>query len=96
MITFDGKLHVFNVKGGSGILRVVTLSPKVSCSCPATCECNHVMAARMFLGMTIPSKSGGGNLSQLRRNTRSRREKRVGENNHVRMILRVHIKSVVI
>ncbi len=93
MITFDGKLHVFNVKGGSGIPRVVTLSPKVSCSCLATCECNHVMAARMFLGMMIPSKSGGGNLSQLRR---SRREKRVGENNHIRMILRVHIKSVVI
>ena len=35
-ISFDTKLHVFNVKGISGVTRVVTLFPRPSCSCPST------------------------------------------------------------
>lgn len=38
-ISFDTKLHVFNVKGISGVTRVVTLFPRPSCSCPSTGEC---------------------------------------------------------
>jgi hypothetical protein len=33
-ISFDCKLHVFNVKGLSGTTRVVSLFPKPTCSCP--------------------------------------------------------------
>ncbi len=77
-ISFDSKLHVFNVKGGSGITRVVSLFPKVSCSCPSTNECYHIVAARMFLGMTVPCKSVKRNLSQLRKNSRTRREIKSG------------------
>ena len=33
-ISFDPKLHVFNVKGSYGVTRVVTVFPSESCSCP--------------------------------------------------------------
>ena len=33
-LSFDRKLHIFNVEGSSGIPRVVKLHPKLSCSCP--------------------------------------------------------------
>ena len=33
-ISFDPKVHVFNVKGTSGVTHVVTIFPKESCSCP--------------------------------------------------------------
>ena len=51
-------LHIMTitVKGESGATRVVTLFPKVSCSCPSMNECYHIMTARMFLGMAVPSK----------------------------------------
>ena len=42
-ITFDPKLHCFNVKGLSGVTRVVTLFPKPSCSCPSTGDCYHIL-----------------------------------------------------
>ena len=45
-ITFDSKLHVFNVKGGSGVTRVVTLFPNATCSCPSMGDCYHVLAAK--------------------------------------------------
>ena len=77
-ISFDSKLHVFNVKGESGATRVVTLFPKASCSCPSMNECYHIMTARMFLGMAVPTKQTKRNLSQLRKNTRTRREKKSG------------------
>ena len=77
-ISFDSKLHVFNVKGESGATRVVTLFPKASCSCPSMNECYHIMTARMFLCMAVPSKQTKWNLSQLRKNTRTRREKKSG------------------
>ena len=55
-ISFDSKLHVFNVKGESGATLVATLFPKASCSCPSMNECYHIMTARMFIGMAVPSK----------------------------------------
>ena len=64
-ISFDSKIHVFNVKGESGATCVVTLFPKASCGCPSMNECYHIMTARMFLGMAVPSKQTKWNLSQL-------------------------------
>ena len=50
-LSFDMKLHVLNIKGLSGITRVVTLFPKPSCSCPSTGECYHILAAKLSVGM---------------------------------------------
>ena len=77
-ITFDSKLHVFNVKGVSGVTRVVTLFPNATCSCPSMGDCYHVLAAKMSLGMSVCSKSDKRSLTQLRKNTRTRREKKSG------------------
>ena len=77
-ISFDAKLHVFNVKGLSGVTRVVTLFPRTSCSCPSTGECYHILAAKMSVGMSVSSKPTTTNLTQLRKNSRSRKDKRSG------------------
>ena len=78
-ISFDAKLHVFNVKGQSGVTRVVTLFPKQTCSCPSMGECYHITAAKLYMGMPIPvNKDTRMNLSKLRKNTRSRNDKRSG------------------
>ena len=38
-VTFDAKLHVFNVKGLSGEVHVVSLFPSEKCSCAASNIC---------------------------------------------------------
>ena len=78
-LSFDSKLHVFNVKGLSGNTRVVALFPKPSCSCPSTGECYHILAAKLSIGMPCSSdKKIKKHLSQLRRNARKRKEKKCG------------------
>ena len=77
-ISFDHKLHVFTVKGVSGVPRVVTLFPKQTCSCPSTGECYHILAIQMSLGKEIESKPSRKNLTQLRRNTRKKVDKKSG------------------
>ena len=78
-ISFDPKLHVFNVKGTSGVTRVVTLHPRETCSCPSTGSCYHILAAKMSLGIQVTTKPSRLNLTQLRKNTRSRKEKKSGK-----------------
>lgn len=77
-ISFDTKLHCFNVKGLSGVTRVVTLFPRASCSCPSTGDCYHLLAVKLSVGMSVSTKPVQKNLTRLRRNTRSRKEKRCG------------------
>ncbi|SMN01976.1 hypothetical protein SPONN_283 [uncultured Candidatus Thioglobus sp.] len=77
-ITFDMKLHCFNVKGSSGTTRVVTLFPKESCSCPSTGDCYHRLAVRLCLGMATTKTKAQHNLTQLRKKTRNRNEKKSG------------------
>jgi len=72
------------MKGGLGIICVVSF---FSCSCPSTNECYHIVAAKMFWGMTVPCKSVKQNLSQLRKNSIKRREKRVVGKDHVQMMI---------
>lgn len=50
-ITFNPQLHIFNVEGTNGAVRVVTLHPKETCSCPANGMCYHIMAAKLSLGI---------------------------------------------
>lgn len=79
-VTFDPKLHCFLVKGTSGIVRVVTLFPKETCSCPSMGQCYHLLATRLSVGITEPiaKKDVRHNLTQLRKNTRSRNDKKSG------------------
>ena len=78
-INFDPKLHVFNVKGTSGVTRVVTMHPRETCSCLSTGSCYHILAAKMSLGIQVMTKPSRMNLTQLRKNTRSRKEKKSGK-----------------
>lgn len=77
-LSYDTKLKVFNVKGSSGITRIVTVFPKPTCSCPSTTDCYHILAVKLSLGMEVTESHKKRNLTQLRRNTRSRKEKRSG------------------
>ena len=80
MISFDSKLHAFTVKGSSGVPCVVTVFPRQSCSCPFTgeCYCYHILAVRMSLGIQSETKQSRNNLTQLRKNTNTRADKKSG------------------
>ncbi len=78
MISFDHKLHVFTVKGTSGVPRVVTLFPKQTCSCASTGECYHILAVQMSVSIEKEQKPFRRNLAQLRKNTRTKADKKSG------------------
>ncbi len=93
-ISFDNKLHCFMVKGTSGVLRVVTLFSQESCSCPSNGECYHLLAVRLSIGMTEKTtKFTSHNLTILKKNTHSRREKNVAERDLGLMIRNHSIKA---
>ena len=50
-VSFDPHLKIFNVKGVSGQVRVVTVFPKATCSCPSTSDCYHIAAVRRAIGI---------------------------------------------
>jgi len=77
-ISFDPKLGVFVVRSSENHHHAVTLFPKQSCTCPSTGECYHIISAKMSLGMESKQTSTVVNLTQLRKNTRSRKEKKSG------------------
>jgi len=75
LLTLGPKLAVFTVVGTQEP-RLVKLFPRVSCSCPATATCYHIMAAKMAVGMTVPdARMGTINLMQMRRNKWKRTDK---------------------
>ena len=78
-MSFDPNLHTFTIVGSEGRPQAVKLFPKQSCTCPATSTCYHILAAKLSIGLETPSSSKQIlNLTQLRRNARSRKEKRSG------------------
>ena len=77
-ISHNEKLGVFTVLGTTGNPNVIRLFPKESCSCPSTRRCYHIMAVRMSIGLDIACDKKKINLTELRRNTRSRRDKTSG------------------
>ena len=74
-VSFDPKLHVLNIKGLTGNVRVVTLFPKES---PSTGLCYHIMAAKISLGASFENKPSRRVLTELRKNTRTQSEKKSG------------------
>ena len=71
-------LGCFTVIGSAGKPHVVKLFPTQSCSCPATSQCYHILAVKISVGIEVQEQTKKVNLTQLRRNTRSRKEKRSG------------------
>lgn len=77
-ISHNVKLGVFTVIGTTGNPHAVRLFPKESCTCPSNDLCYHLIAAKLSIGMNVQSCSRRVNLSQLRQNTRSRKDKKSG------------------
>lgn len=78
-VSFDSHLRVWNVKGTSGTPRVVTLYPKESCSCPSTSNCYHIIAVKMALGQNNFSEQKHITLTQLRKRSKSKKDKKSGK-----------------
>ena len=75
-VSMDPKLHTFTIMGIEHP-HVVTLFPKETCSCPSTTECYHILAAKMNIGQEEQKERLRRlNLTQLRRNARSLRDKK--------------------
>jgi len=75
-ISHNEKLHAFTIEGTGGNAHCVHLFPIESCTCPATSQCYQILAARISIGPNMKPKKV--NLSQLRRNTRARKDKTSG------------------
>ena len=71
-------IGVFTVVGTTGNAHAVRLFPKESCTCPSTNSCYHILAVRMSVGLEDMNSKRKINLTQLRKNTRPRTEKRSG------------------
>ena len=70
------KLGLFTVLGTTGNARVF---PKESCTCLQVVLCYHIIAAKLSIGMdVICGKSGKVNLTVIRQNTKSKKEKMPG------------------
>ena len=75
-ITYDTKFGVFIIKQPKEVARIVSLFPKVNCSCQAV-GCHHILAAKINLGMNV-GETKPANLTKLRKNGRAKKEKRSG------------------
>ena len=70
-ISHDCKLGVFTVLA-------VRLFLKETCACPSASLCYHIMAVRMSIGMDQQKPLSKVNLSRLRGNARSKKDKTSG------------------
>ena len=75
---YQDDLKTFVVQGTSGITHAVKLFPKASCTCPAKTECYHILAAKLYMGMEVTTKSKRITMTQLRRNVRPKSSRRKG------------------
>ena len=73
------ELECFIVKGSQDSRYAVKLFPKATCQCPSTSECYHILAAKLSIGLSMEqSQSAKINLTQLRRNSKKRLDKKSG------------------
>lgn len=77
-ISHNQSLGVFTVIGTTGNPHAIRIFPRESCTCPSTGRCYHITAVRMSIGLEDVNSKRKINLTQLRRNTRSRAEKKSG------------------
>lgn len=87
-ISFDTKDCDFNVKGPSGVTRVVFLFPWLTCNSLSNGDCCHKIEAKLCTGMpTSTNTEQKRKVTQLQRNTRSKKEK----SNTFLEFLRAHV-----
>ena len=78
-ISFDPKLHIFNVLGSGDRPCVVRLFPKVLCSCPSTGLCCHIVAVKISIGSEMKvSQIQKLDLTLFRKRCKSRKDKTSG------------------
>ena len=68
----------FMIEGSRGEKYVVSLFPRDKCQCPSTGECYHILAAKMSVGISGDTKKKVMSLTQLKRNSRKRADKKGG------------------
>ena len=83
VISKGRKCHVsgmgaFMVDGSRGEKYSVTLFPKEKCQWPSYGECYHILVAKLSIVMPEASKSWVINMTQLKRNSRKRVDKKSG------------------
>ena len=78
LISHNQELGVFTVLGTTGRPHAIRIFPKESCTCPSTGRCYHILAVKMSIGLEDIDSRRRVNLTQLRRNTRSRSQKKSG------------------
>ena len=71
-ISFDPKLHLFDVLGSGNKPYVVCQFPAEYCSFPSKGVCYHIIAVKRTIGDTEEQKSVAANLTLLRKNIRGR------------------------
>jgi hypothetical protein len=72
------EMKTFVVKGSGEKNYCVSLHPKEMCQCPSTGLCYHIIAAQMSIGIEPTDSKRNYNMSQLRRNSRKRIDKKSG------------------
>ena len=77
-ISHNQSLGVFTVIGTTGNAHAVRIFPSENCTCPSTSRCYHIIAVRMSIGLDDKGSKKKINLTQLRRNTRSRGDRKSG------------------
>lgn len=71
-------MKCFVVKGSRDNKYAVTLFPKETCNCPSTSRCRHILSAMMAIGLEPGEDKKAINLTQLRKNSRARKDKKAG------------------
>ena len=74
-ISHNQELGVFTVLGTNGNPHAVRLFPSESCTCPSTSQFYHILAVRMSVGLIDQNGKKRINLTQLRRNKRTRKSR---------------------
>ena len=71
-------MGAFMVDGSRGDKFAVSIFPNEKCQCPSTSTCYHILAARISVGLPNKDDKIILNLSQLKRNSRKRVDKKGG------------------
>ena len=78
-ISHNEKLRTFTVEGTGGNPHAVRLFPTPSCTCPTSgSSCYHILAAKISIGMEDINPCHKVNLTMLRKNVRSKKDKTSG------------------
>ena len=69
-------MKCFVVKGSRDNKYAVTLFPKETCNYPSASRCRHILSAMMAIGKEPGEDKKAINLTQLHKNSRTRKDKR--------------------